>query len=205
MMRTGPGPRTTRGSSFSGIVGHFRAFQDAHRAAVVGRVRAARGERRHHGRAARGRHVGDGVTGEERAEEVHFPIIFTLNSIMPCSASALFSVSTSGAISASTSRCSSPPSRGTATTCDNRGSGAYWGIIGVLFHVRAGAVRRGKCSRCTRARCPCPRRSGSDAPMRARSRSTAWGSSRCQNVANASASPAHAAPGRPRRALRPLK
>ena len=78
-MRTGPGPRTTRGSSFSGIVGHFRAFQDAHRAAVVGRVRAARGERRHHGRAARGRHVGDGVTGEERAEEVkhHLWVLWT--------------------------------------------------------------------------------------------------------------------------------
>ena len=176
MLRKGPGPSATSGSSFS-------AFYERPRhpcVAFVGRARAEQDEQQHHAQAARDQDVRDGVEGEERAGETILLIFFAPTSIIPSLPCTLPSSSASGRSAAGTSRCSSPPSRCAATICDNHGSIAYRGITGVLFRVRVRAVRRGKCSQSTRARGPCARRAGPEAPMRARGRSTGRGSLRCK-------------------------
>ena len=176
MLRKGPGPSATSGSSFSDF--YERPRHPC--AAFVGRARAEQDEQQHHAQAARGQDVRGGVEGEDRAGETILPIFFAPNSIIPSLSCTLPSSSASGRSTAGTSRCSSPPSRCTATICDNRGSIAYRGITGVLFRVRVRAVRRGKCSQSTRARGPCARRAGPEAPMRARGRSTGRGRLRCK-------------------------
>ena len=78
------------------LFGPFRAFQDAHPAALVGRGRADQDERQDHARAAHGEYVGDGVAGEERAEKHILSIFFRPNSIIPSSPNTLPSSSASG-------------------------------------------------------------------------------------------------------------
>ena len=136
------------------LFGPFRAFQDAHPAALVGRGRADQDERQDHARAAHGEYVGDGVAGEERAEKHILSIFFRPNSIIRALRAPFPTAPRRARSQHARPRYSSPPSRSSATICVNHGLGAYQSITGVLFRVRAGAVRRMKCLRSTRARSP---------------------------------------------------
>ena len=154
MLRTDPGWSTTRGGSFRSFSALFEHFKMP----ILRHLWAEGGPTKMNGRTTpepRTENTWETVLRVKRElRNTFLSIFFRPNSIIRALRAPFPTAPRRARSQHARPRYSSPPSRSSATICVNHGLGAYQNITGVLFRVRAGAVRRMKCLRSTRARSP---------------------------------------------------